>query len=169
MISTAIFPLYYSAVTDGKVISFLGMEWEHPDSLYSYALSFSFLIVAFISPILSGIADYTGSKKKFMKFFCWLGGLSVMSMYFFEDLNTAWIGIVCTILASIGFWASLVFYNAYLPEVAHPEDQDRVSAKGYILGYTGSIILLIINLGMILYPELLGYYPRTGHQISREI
>ena len=85
VISTAVFPLYYSAVTEGKTVSFLFMDWDHPDSLYSYALSFSFLIVAFISPILSGIADYTGNKKKFMKFFCWMGGLSVCSLYFLME------------------------------------------------------------------------------------
>ena len=82
VIATAVFPLYYSAVTKDKVVNFLWIEWEHPDALYSYALSFSFLVVAFISPILSGIADYTGSKKKFMRFFCTLGSLSVMSLYF---------------------------------------------------------------------------------------
>ena len=157
VISTAVFPLYYSAMTDGKIVSFLGFEWDHPDSLYSYALSFSFLVVAFISPILSGIADYTGSKKKFMKFFCWLGGLSVASLYFFDGIDTIWIGIIFTILASIGFWASLVFYNAYLPEVAHPEQQDRTSAKGFIYGYAGSVILLLINLGMIMFPGMFGF------------
>lgn len=157
VISTAVFPLYYSAVTDGKTVSFLWKEWNHPDSLYSYALSFSFLIVALISPILSGIADYTGSKKKFMKFFCWMGGLSVASLYFFEGLDTVWIGIVFTILASIGFWASLVFYNAYLPEVAYQEQQDRASAKGFIYGYTGSVLLLILNLAMIMSPQTFGF------------
>jgi UMF1 family MFS transporter len=166
VISTAVFPLYYSAVTDGKIISFLGMEWDHPDSLYSYALSFSFLIVAFISPILSGIADYTGSKKKFMKFFCWMGGLSVASLYFFDGIDTVWIGIVFTILASIGFWASLVFYNAYLPEVAHPEQQDRASAKGFIYGYTGSVVLLIINLVMIQKPDWFGIDASMASRIS---
>lgn len=166
VISTAVFPLYYSAVTDGKIVSFLGMKWDHPDSLYSYALSFSFLIVAFISPILSGIADYTGSKKKFMKFFCWLGGLSVASLYFFDGIDTVWIGIVFTILASIGFWASLVFYNAYLPEVAHPEQQDRASAKGFIYGYTGSVILLIVNLLMIQKPDWFGIDASMASRIS---
>ena len=156
VISTAVFPLYYSAIAEGKVVSFLWMEWDHPDSLYSYALSFSFLVVAFISPILSGIADYTGSKKKFMKFFCWLGALSVMSLYFFEGVDTVWIGILFTILASIGFWASLVFYNAYLPEVAHPEQQDRASAKGFMYGYFGSVLLLILNLLMIQKPDWFG-------------
>ena len=157
VISTAVFPLFYSAITEGKTVVFLGMKWDHADTLYSYALSFSFLVVAFMSPILSAIADYTGNKLKFMKFFCWLGGLSVMFMYFFEDLNTAWIGIVCTILASIGFWSSIVFYNSYLPEVAHPEQQDAASAKGFIYGYIGSIILLIFCLAMILAPDTFGF------------
>lgn len=166
VISTAVFPLYYSAVTESKTVSFLGMDWDHPDSLYSYALSFSFLVVAFISPILSGIADYTGSKKKFMKFFCLVGSLSVMSLYFFDGLDTVWIGIVFTILASIGFWASLVFYNAYLTEVAHPEQQDRASAKGFMYGYVGSIILLIINLIMIQKPDLFGISASLASRLS---
>lgn len=166
VISTAVFPLYYSAVTEGETVSFLGMDWDHPDSLYSYALSFSFLVVAFISPILSGIADYTGSKKKFMKFFCLVGSLSVMSLYFFDGLDTVWIGIVFTILASIGFWASLVFYNAYLPEVANPEQQDRASAKGFMYGYVGSIILLVINLIMIQKPDLFGISASLSSRLS---
>ncbi len=166
VISTAVFPLYYSAITEGTTVSFLWMDWSHPDSLYSYALSFSFLVVALMSPILSGIADYTGSKKKFMKFFCWLGGLSVMSLYFFEGIDTVWIGIVFTVLASIGFWASLVFYNAYLPEVAHPEQQDRASAKGFIFGYIGSVILLIVNLVMIQMPDTFGITAGMASRIS---
>ncbi|WGH77061.1 MFS transporter [Tenacibaculum tangerinum] len=166
VISTAVFPLYYSGVTEGKIVRFLGMDWEHPDSLYSYALSFSFLVVAFISPILSGIADYTGSKKKFMKFFCTLGAVSVMSLYFFDGIDTIWVGIVFTILASIGFWASLVFYNAYLPEVAHPEQQDRASAKGFVYGYIGSVILLLLNLAMIMFPETLGISAGMASRIS---
>jgi len=166
VISTAVFPLYYSAISKGKVVSFLWMEWDHPDSLYSYALSFSFLVVAFISPILSGIADYTGSKKKFMKFFCWLGALSVMSLYFFEGVDTVWIGILFTILASIGFWASLVFYNAYLPEVAHLEQQDRASAKGFMYGYFGSVLLLILNLLMIQKPDWFGISTGMASRIS---
>jgi len=166
VISTAIFPLYYSAITEDKSVRFLGMEWNYPDTLYSYALSFSFLIVAFMSPILSAIADYTGNKLKFMKFFCWLGGLSVITMYFFDDISTVWIGIVCTILASIGFWSSIVFYNSYLPEVAFPEQQDAASAKGFIFGYIGSVILLIINLAMIQMPDFFGIDSGTASRIS---
>ncbi len=160
VISTAVFPIYYSSLTEsfanveGK-ITFLGTQWN-PTALYDYTLAFSFLIVAFMSPILSGIADYTGNKLKFIKAFCFLGSISVASLYFFEGEETLWVGIVGTIFASIGFWGSIVFYNAYLPEVAHPEDQDRVSAKGFILGYTGSILVLLISLIAINKPELFG-------------
>lgn len=160
VISTAVFPIYYSSLTesfaniDGDV-NFLGTTWD-PTTLYDYTLAISFLIVAFISPILSGIADYSGDKLKFLKGFCWLGSLSVMSLYFFEGADTLWIGLLGTVLASVGFWGSIVFYNAYLPEVAFPEQQDKVSAKGFIFGYAGSIILLVFSLVMVNMPETFG-------------
>ena len=158
VIGTAVFPIYYESITDdapGDLVNFLG--WElNPTALYTYALALSFAIVALSSPVLSGIADYTGNKKKFMKFFCYLGGFSVMSMFFFESLDTVWVGIVATIFAGVGFWGSIVFYNSFLPEVALPEQQDAVSAKGFMLGYTGSVLLLVLNLIMIMKPEMLG-------------
>jgi len=157
VISTAVFPIYYESVTSGNdgMVHFLGTSF-HNTTLLSYSLSFSFLIVAFLSPILSGIADYTGNKKRFMQFFCYLGSLSVMSLYFFKGQDTLWIGILGTIMASVGFWASIVFYNSYLPEIAFPEQHDRVSAKGFMFGYFGSIILLAFNLTMVMKPEWYG-------------
>ena len=160
VISTAIFPIYYSSMSssfansDGD-ISFLGMSWN-PTTLYDYTLSISFLIVAFCSPILSGIADYTGNKLKFLRAFCLLGALSVMALFFFKGESTLWVALTFTVLASIGFWGSLVFYNAYLPEVAHPEQQDEVSAKGFMYGYAGSVILLIFSLVLIQKPDWFG-------------
>ena len=157
VISTAVFPIYYETVThtESGLVTFLGMQFNNT-SLYTYALSFSFLIVAFISPLLSGIADYVGNKKSYMQFFCYLGSLSVMSLFFFEGVETLWIGILFSVLASIGFWGSLVFYNAYLPEVAYSDQQDHVSALGFIYGYIGSVILLIFNLTMVMKPEWYG-------------
>ena len=160
VISTAIFPLYYSSITksfsniNGNIF-FLGFNWN-PTTLYDYTLSLSFLIVALISPLLSGIADYTGNKLRFLKFFCFLGSFSVMSLFFFRGESTLWVALVFTILASIGFWGSLVFYNAYLPEISHPDQQDRVSAKGFIYGYLGSVILLVFCLVLIQKPDLFG-------------
>jgi len=160
VISTAVFPLYYSSITksfaniDGD-ISFLGSYWN-PTTIYDYTLSFSFLIVAFISPLLSGIADYTGNKLKFLKFFCLLGSLSVMFLFFFKGESTLWVALIFTVFANIGFWGSLVFYNAYLPEISFPYQQDRVSAKGFIYGYAGSLLLLIFSLILIQKPDLFG-------------
>jgi UMF1 family MFS transporter len=157
VIATAVFPIYYESVTSGNsgIVYFLGSEFNN-SSLLSYSLSFSFLIVALMSPILSGIADYTGNKKRFMQFFCYLGSLSVMGLFFFKGQDTLWIGILCTVLASIGFWGSIVFYNSYLPEIAFPEQHDRVSAKGFMFGYFGSVILLTFNLTMVMKPEWYG-------------
>lgn len=157
VIATAVFPIYYESITSDNngIVTFLGTDF-HNSTLLSYSLSFSFLIVALLSPILSGIADYTGNKKRFMKFFCYLGSLSVISLFFFTGKETLWVGIVFSILASIGFWGSIVFYNSYLPEIAPPEQHDRVSAKGFMFGYTGSVLLLTFNLIMIMKPDMFG-------------
>ena len=125
-------------------------------SLYSYSLAFSFLIVAIISPILSGVADYSGNKKTFMQIFAWMGSLACMSLFFFDESNVYY-GLSMSVVASVGFWGSLVFYNAYLPEIAKPEEQDGLSAKGFSLGYIGSSLLLILNLVMISVPETFGF------------
>ena len=160
VISTAIFPIYYTSMansfanTEGDIF-FLGTHWN-PTTLYDYTLALSFLIVAFCSPILSGIADYTGNKLKFLKGFCLLGSVSVMLLYFFDGSSTLWVALLCTIFASIGFWGSIVFYNAYLPEVAFPEQQDKVSAKGFMYGYFGSVLLLVFSLVLVQKPDWFG-------------
>jgi UMF1 family MFS transporter len=164
VITTAVFPLYYGGVTGGAgaKVHFLNTEWTNT-VLYTYVLSFSFLMVAFLSPILSSISDYIGNKKRFLQFFLYLGSLSVMGFFFFESKETLWIGILFSILASIGFWGSIVFYNAFLVEVAYPKDQDRVSAKGFIFGYSGSVFLLLFILTMIMHPEWYGF---TDHALA---
>ena len=168
-ITTAIFPIYYLAITsadDGgsQPISAFGFSLDNV-ALYSFAVSASFLIAMVIAPLLSGIADYTGKKKGFMMFFCYLGALSCSSLYFFTGPENLELGLVAFVLAGIGFTGSIVFYNAYLPEIAHPKDQDRVSSKGYALGYIGSVILLIINLVVISFPDM--FFDVPGKAASR--
>lgn len=155
VITTAIFPIFYEKITSTREndviisdkVEFFGNTFINTE-LYSYVVAVSFIIVSLLSPLLSGIADYTGKKKRFMQFFCILGSLSCASLFFFnpQQLET---GMLSVLLASVGFWGSLVFYNAYLPEIAEPKDHDRVSARGYAMGYFGSAILLIINLVLI--------------------
>jgi len=149
-IATAIFPIYYEAVTrhgGSDEVHFLGRQFVNT-ALYSYALSFSFLVIALVSPLLSSIADYRGNKLSFMKFFCYLGSLSCIALAFFNGENL-WLGIGFFVLATVGFCGSIVFYNSFLPEIASDDRQDAVSAKGFALGYIGSVILLIVNLLMI--------------------
>src|ERR1700722_17287616 len=129
------FPIYYEAGTHSggnNKVTFLGFDFL-PDALYTYALSFAFLVIAAISPLLSGIADYSGNKKIFMKFFCYMGALACSLLYFFTA-STFWLGIVMVILACIGYAGSIVFYNAYLPEIVEPHEQNKLSARGFSMG-----------------------------------
>lgn len=163
VISSAIFPIFYGALTivrqNGKVIGntvdFLGFEFKN-DALISYVTAFAFLVVSILSPLLSGIADYTGNKKSFMRFFNYLGAASCIGLFWFS-LDFLWFGLLCYFLALIGFWGSIVFYNSYLPDIAYPNQQDKVSALGFSLGYIGSVILLVICLVLILFYETFGF------------
>ncbi|SEH75944.1 MFS transporter, UMF1 family [Paenimyroides aquimaris] len=158
VISSSIFPLFYGALfrLENKTsATFFGIETPS-ESIISYVTAIGFLIIAFISPLLSGVADFLGNKKFFLKLFCFIGSISCMMLYFF-NLENLYFSLFFYMLALIGFWGSLVFYNSYLPDIAFPEQQDAISAKGYSLGYIGSVILLIINLIMIMKSEWFGF------------
>jgi MFS transporter, UMF1 family len=149
-IASSIFPIFYSALflSEIKTVHAFGFDFKST-ALITFVTAFTFLVVTFTSPILSGIADYVGNKKNFMKFFCYLGGAGCIGLYWFS-LDHIYISILCYFMGLIGYWGSLVFYNSYLPDIAYPEQQDSVSAKGFSLGYIGSVILLIINLIMVM-------------------
>ncbi len=167
VITSTIFPAYYFAITtitkDGKTIndqvSFFGFKFKN-SSLYDYSIGTAYLIIALISPILSSIADYKGNKKRFMQLFCYLGAIACCLLYFFND-NTLELGIICSSLAALGYCGSLVFYNAYLPEIAQEEDRDRVSAQGFAYGYIGSVLLQLICFVFVLRPEWFGIKDST--------
>ena len=152
VITSAIFPNFYDYVTThdanknfiGHTVSFLGLNFEN-QNIYSFIYAFALLIVVIISPILSGIADYLGNKKRFLQFFCYLGSVSCMGLFFFNASHLE-LSFIPFITATIGFWGSLVYYNSYLPQIASKENHDKVSAKGFALGYFGSSLLLIICL-----------------------
>lgn len=155
VITTTFFPIYFLQVAKASygenAVPFLGRAFKN-SALYDYALAFAYLLIAILLPILSSIADNRGNKKSFMQFFCYLGSLSCIGLFFFKgpNPNVLW-GITCFVLAAIGYIGSLVFYNSYLPEIAAPEDRDRVSAKGFSMGYIGSVILQVIGFGLVLY------------------
>ena len=163
VITVAVFPIYYNAITTTKddagnvtsdLVSFFGMEFINTE-LLSYVISASFFMMVILSPILSAIADYTGRQKFFMRMFCYIGSFACMFLFFFTP-DTFEAGMIAFFMASVGFTGSIVFYNSYLPIIAEPEDHDRISAKGFSLGYIGSVILLVFNLVMIQKPDLFG-------------
>lgn len=176
VISAAIFPIFFESATTSAYKKSLHPDWTSDrlaelsvrtedvtsfffgfelssSVLYSYVLAASFLVVSLLSPVLSGIADYSGKKKFFLQFFCYLGAVSSCGLFFF-DANNMEMSMVPFFLASIGFWSSLVFYNSFLPEIVEPKDQDRISARGFSMGYLGSMILLI---GCLVWNQVLGY------------
>ena len=153
VITTTFFPAYYAAVTGlqnyPNGIRFLGRTYVNTE-LKDYVLAFGFFIVAVFSPILSSIADYKGNKKNFMRFFCYLGAVSCALMFYFDKNNVTY-GLMCFMVAGIGFYGSQVFYNSYLPQIAAEQDMDRISAKGYSLGYIGSVIMQMIGFALVTF------------------
>ncbi len=165
VITSAIFPNFYDAVTctkdeAGNVISHsvmcFGGTFEN-NNIYSFVYAFALFIVVLIAPILSGVADYLGNKKRFLQFFCYLGSLSCMCLFFFSKTHLE-LSFLPFVTATIGFWGSLVYYNSYLPEIASVENQDKVSARGFALGYFGSSLLLIICLISIMVLKIPAKY-----------
>ena len=153
VITSTIFPAYYIAVTggdSGAKIDFFG--WQIVNStLLEYSLAFAYFIIALLSPILSAMADFKGNKKRYMQFYCYLGSAACMGLFWFKPGATE-LGIILSMIAAIGYCGSLVFYNAYLPEIATVEEQDKLSAKGFTYGYIGSVILQIICFVFIFSP-----------------
>lgn len=156
-IASSIFPIFYSALfsSEDELVSAFGFEMK-PTVLIEVITAFTFLVVAVSSPILSGIADYVGNKKNFMKFFCYLGSAGCIGLYWF-DLDAIHTSLLFYFMGLLGYWGSLVFYNSYLPDIAFEDQQDRISAKGFSMGYIGSVLLLILNLAMVMKPEWFGF------------
>ncbi len=170
VITSTIFPAYYESITgDGKddtvdYVVFFGHRFINT-ALYQYALAVAFAIVAVISPLLSSIADSRGNKKSFLRFFAILGSLSCSGLYFFDE-HTLGLGLGLTIVACVGFWGSLVFYNSYLPDIATFEERDKVSAQGFAYGYVGSILLQLICFVFVLKNDLFGITKGYASQLS---
>ena len=171
VITSTIFPAYFEDITgDGNketqtdTVVFFGREFVNT-SLYNYALAIAFLVVAIMSPLLSSIADYRGNKKSFLRFFMTMGSIACSALFFFDVSNLGF-GLICMIIACIGYWSSLVFYNSFLPEIAAPADRDLISAKGFSYGYTGSVILQVICFVFVMKNDLFGITKGFAAQLS---
>ncbi|MDP4997734.1 MAG: MFS transporter [Saprospiraceae bacterium] len=155
VITVAIFPIYFIGITD-DYISIFNYEVSN-SALYAFMLSLSYLIMAAFSPLLSGIADYGKKKKFFMKGFTILGGLACLSLFFFTGMENLLLGSIGFMLGIIGFGGGYVFYNSYLPEIVTEDRYDVVSARGFAMGFIGSVILLLLCLAVIQNPGTFGF------------
>lgn len=169
VITSTIFPAYYVGITSTNAndVKFFGRSFVNT-ALQNYTLAVVFLLVALTSPILSSIADYRRNKKIWLRWFCYVGSISCVALFWFTKDNIEY-GMIAFGIAALGYWSSLVFYNSYLPDIAAPEDQDRISAKGFAWGYVGSVLLQVICFVVILKPELFGLNPEDkgiGARIS---
>lgn len=157
VVVSAIFPIYIGELfrlAGADTVEVFGRNLERAP-LISYVSSLAFVIIALITPLVSGIADYMGNKRIFFKFFSYMGALSCIGLYFFT-LENLELSLLIYLLAIVGFWVNFAIYNSYLPDIAYPDQHDRISAKGYALGYVGSVLLLVLNLVMVMFPDTFG-------------
>ena len=161
-IASTVFPIFFGALfTEGHLrVQFLGFDFKNT-ALISFITAFTFLLISVLSPVLSGVADYLGNKKTFMQFFCYTGGIGCIALNWFS-LESIHISMVFYFMGLLGYWGSLVFYNSYLPDIAHKKDHDRISARGFSMGYVGSVLLLLFNLAMVLKPSWFGITGTEG-------
>ncbi len=167
VITTTFFPIYFTEISKAEpfngTVTFLGRSFVNT-ALYNYALAAAYLLVAFTLPILSSIADYKGSKKRFMQVFCFVGALACSCLYFFDKDHFS-IGVIFMMIAAYGFYGSLVFYNSYLPEIASEKDRDRISARGFSFGYVGSVIMQLVGFGLVVFWDKIPFLKNEGDAV----
>ena len=141
------------AYSDGMA-RFLGIPIA-PDSFMPYAVSISVGLQVLFLPILGAIADYSHLRKQMMQFFAIIGALATICLFFVTE-PIWWLGGILFMVANLAFGAAIVFYNAYLPDIASEDQRDRVSSYGWAMGYLGGGLLLVFNLVFYQLRETLG-------------
>ncbi len=141
-VMAAVLPVYYSKVAGANLAPNIATAY------WGYTTTIALLIVAFLSPILGAIADFSGIKKKFLAYFAAMGIVGT-ALLWFVSTGDWFIASLFFIVGTVGFAGSDMFYNSLLPHVAKPEDMDQVSTRGYAFGYLGGGIMLAINIAMI--------------------
>lgn len=170
VITSTIFPAYYVGITAnskyGKnTVSFFGHKFVNT-VLQNYILAASYLLIVLLLPILTSIADYRGAKKRYLQMFTWVGALACAGLYFMVEGGPIEFGMICFGLATIGYCGGFVFYNSYLPQIATLDQQDNVSAKGFIYGFAGSIVVQLVCLIGVLFHSTFGITEDMGARIS---
>jgi UMF1 family MFS transporter len=170
VITSTIFPAYYVGITANTVygknmVSFFGHKFVNT-VLQNYILSAAYLLIVISLPILTSIADYRGAKKLYLQMFTWLGALACAGLFFLVEGGPIEFGMICFGLATIGYCGGFVFYNSYLPQIATVDKQNDVSAKGFIYGFAGSIVVQLVCLVAILFHKSFNITEDFGARIA---
>ena len=168
VIISTIFPAYFVGITalhNKGVVTFFGHQYANT-VLSTYVLAFSYLIVVVLLPILTSIADYRGAKKSYLQLFTWMGSLACAGLFLMKEGQPFEFPLICYALASVGYCGGFVFYNSYLPQIATVDQQDAVSAKGFIYGFVGSVVVQLICLVPIQFHDSFGITEDYGARIS---
>jgi len=168
VIISTIFPAYFVGITalhNKGVVTFFGHQYANT-VLSTYVLAFSYLIVVVLLPILTSIADYRGAKKSYLQLFTWMGSLACAGLFLMKEGQPFEFPLICYALASVGYCGGFVFYNSYLPQIATVDQQDAVSAKGFIYGFVGSVVVQLICLVPIQFHDNFGITEDYGARIS---
>ncbi len=164
VITSTIFPAYYVYYTtfhnpNHDIVTFFGHKYVNT-VLQINMLGLSYLIIVVTLPILTSIADYRGNKKRYLQFFTWMGALACAGLFWFKPvahgIPPLEIPLILYCLASLGYCGGFVFYNSYLPQIATLDQQDAVSAKGFIYGFVGSIVVQVLCFIVVLSPKTFG-------------
>lgn len=169
VITSTIFPAYYVAITtwpkghpNPDRVTFFGHTFINT-ALQLTVLGAAYLLVVILLPILTSIADYRGKKKSYLKFFTWMGAISCAALFWFKPgkdgaVPSLEIPLMFYALACLGYCGGFVFYNSYLPQIASEDKMDDVSAKGFMYGYAGSLIMQLVCLLVIEEPRWFGIH-----------
>jgi UMF1 family MFS transporter len=141
---------------NGAILSLGGTDLITAKSFFPFCVGASVFLQVFLLPVLGSLADYSNLKKRMLALFCYVGVAATCLMFFVTGkLYVA--GGVLFVVANLSFGASMVFYNAYLPEMTTEDQRDKVSSRGFAYGYLGGALLLALNLALVLAgPKLIG-------------
>lgn len=147
--------LAQDAVGENGTVLNLGFVTVTAQSMTSAATVISVLCQAFLMLFLGALADYSNLKKFFMALLCYLG-VGAGCLLFFIEGNNYLLGCLILIFSNVCIATSLVFYNAFLPEISTETERDRISARGFAMGYVGGSLVLILNLMLLAYADSIG-------------
>ncbi|MDP4505181.1 MFS transporter [Nonomuraea turcica] len=153
-----------NAAGGGQYVDVIGFD-VRPGAYFSFVVGVAAILQIVFMPVAGALADHTGRKKQLMGFFALLGALATVCFWFVSDGRYI-LGGALFLVANVGFACAFVIYNSFLPEIATPDERDKVSGMGWGFGYLGGGLLLAVHLVLFLQAESFGLDSGTAVRIA---